>query len=62
MLIFKAGIDIVLGPRDRIDFSQGIDFVESMPGVLKSLEIYPFIKKFFKDSTWVQENSGAMGV
>jgi hypothetical protein len=29
MQIFKAGIDIVLGPRDRIDFSQGIDFVES---------------------------------
>jgi hypothetical protein len=53
MLIFKAGIDILLGPRDRIDFSQGIDFVESMPGVLKS-----FIKKFVKDSKWVQENSG----
>ncbi len=29
MQIFKAGIDILLGPRDRIDFSQWIDFVES---------------------------------
>jgi hypothetical protein len=25
--------------HNRIDFSQGIDSVESMPGVLKSLEI-----------------------
>jgi hypothetical protein len=48
MLIFQAGIDFVLGssfppsresiPRRNL-FSQGIDFVESMPGVINSLKI-----------------------
>ncbi len=62
MQIVKARIDILLGPRDRSDFSQGIDSVESMAGVLKSLKIYPFIKKYVKDSTWVQEIQVACGL
>jgi hypothetical protein len=47
MLMFKAGIDLILGPpppenqfHDGIDFSHGIDSMESIPVVLESLKIW----------------------